>query len=98
MKSGFTSIVRAKRHHMPPCSSKPTFMERLPLPQTQQIDKITIHPSKNLIGNRLSIHDNTGRTVAAGELRDYTIDLSDFFPGMYLLKIDGEKPMKIIKR
>ena len=30
-------------------------------------------------------------------LPDYTIDLSIFSPSMYTLKIDGEKPMRIIK-
>ena len=40
--------------------------------------KITIYPSKNLIGNRFSIHDNAGRIVVDGELLDYTIDLSNF--------------------
>jgi Zn-dependent metalloprotease len=59
--------------------------------------EITIYPSKNLIGNRFSIQDNTGRLLAQGELRDYTIDLSVFSPGLYILKIDGEKPVKIIK-
>ncbi|HEX5169135.1 MAG TPA: fibronectin type III domain-containing protein, partial [Cyclobacteriaceae bacterium] len=60
--------------------------------------KITIQPSKNLIGSQFSIYDNTGRTLADGELLDYTIDLSNFSPGTYILKIDGEKPMKIIKQ
>ena len=59
--------------------------------------KITIYPSKNLIGNRFIIHDNAGRIVADGELLDYTIDLSNFSYGIYTLKIDGEKPMKIVK-
>jgi Zn-dependent metalloprotease len=59
--------------------------------------EITIYPSKNLIGNHFSILDNTGRLVAQGELRDYTIDLSHFLPGLYILTIDGEKPVKIIK-
>jgi hypothetical protein len=59
--------------------------------------RITIYPSKNLIGNHFSIHDNTGRILADGELRDYTIDLSNFSPGIYTLKIDGEKTLKIVK-
>ena len=59
--------------------------------------KITIYPSKNLIGNRFSIYDNTGRIVADGELLDYTIDLSNFSAGIHTLKIDGEKPVKIFK-
>lgn len=59
--------------------------------------KITIYPSRNLIGNRFIIRDNAGRTIADGKLPDYTIDLSDFSPGIYTLKIDGEKTMKIVK-
>jgi hypothetical protein len=60
-------------------------------------NKVTIYPSKNLIGNHFIIHDNAGRIVVDGELRDYTIDLSDFSTGIYTLKIDGENPMKIVK-
>ncbi len=59
--------------------------------------KVTIYPSKNLIGNRFTILDNAGRIVADGDLLDYTIDLSNFSTGLYILKINGEKPMKIIK-
>ncbi len=59
--------------------------------------KITIYPSKNLIGNRFSILDNAGRIVADGDLLDYTVDLSNFSTGIYILKINGEKPMKVIK-
>jgi hypothetical protein len=58
---------------------------------------ITINPSKNLIGNRFSVLDQAGRTLAHGPLVDYTIDLSDLAPGIYLLKIDGEKIMRISK-
>ncbi|WP_276372188.1 M4 family metallopeptidase [Chryseolinea sp. H1M3-3] len=61
-------------------------------------DKITIYPSKNLIGNHFIILDNTGRIVTEGALRDYTINLYNFNPGLYTLKIDGETPMKIVKR
>jgi hypothetical protein len=60
-------------------------------------NKVTIYPSKNLIGNHFIIHDNAGRIVVDGELWDYTIDLSDFSTGIYTLKIDGENPMKIVK-
>jgi Zn-dependent metalloprotease len=59
--------------------------------------KITIYPSKNLIGNHFSIHDNAGRVLVDGELLDYTMDLSNFPPGIYALKIEGEKTMKIVK-
>jgi Zn-dependent metalloprotease len=59
--------------------------------------EITIYPSKNLIGSRFSIHDNAGRQVANGELLNYTIDLSILATGIYTLKIDGERPMKIVK-
>lgn len=59
--------------------------------------KITIYPSKNLIGNRFSIRDNAGRTIADGELIDYTIDLSGILPGIYTLQIQGEKIIKIFK-
>lgn len=58
---------------------------------------ITIYPSKNLIGNRFSIQDNTGKTIAQGELQDYTLDLSAFSAGIYILKIEGENIMKIVK-
>ena len=60
--------------------------------------KVTIHPSTNLIGNRFIMHDEAGRIIADGELRDYTIDLSDFSPGIYILKIDGDKSVKIFKK
>ncbi len=59
--------------------------------------KITIYPSKNLIGNRFNIYDSSGKSVVNGELLEYTIDLSHFYSGVYILKIDGEKPMKIIR-
>lgn len=60
--------------------------------------KITIRPSKDLIGNRFAIHDNVGRILISGELRDYTIDLSNFSDGIYTLRIEGERIMKIVKR
>ena len=60
--------------------------------------EITLHPSKDLIGNHFSIYDNMGRTVADGKLADYTLDVSGFSPGVYTLKIDGEKAMRIVKR
>ncbi|MBI1769208.1 MAG: M4 family metallopeptidase [Bacteroidetes bacterium] len=60
-------------------------------------NKATIYPSKNLIGNYFNIYDNTGRIAAFGELLDYTINMSDFPPGIYNLKIDGEKPIRIVK-
>src|SRR6185436_4843597 len=60
-------------------------------------NRITIYPSKNLIGNAFSIHDNAGRQVANGELLEYAFELYNLSPGIYTLKIDGEKPMKIIK-
>ncbi|HEY5745875.1 MAG TPA: M4 family metallopeptidase [Chryseolinea sp.] len=59
---------------------------------------ITIRPSKNLIGNRFNIFDNVGRSMANGALSDYTIDLSILAPGIYTLQIEGESPMKIVKR
>lgn len=58
---------------------------------------ITIYPSKNLIGNRFRVRDNAGRTIADGELIDYTIDLSGISPGIYTLTIDGEMNVKIVK-
>jgi hypothetical protein len=58
---------------------------------------ITIFPAKNLIGSTFSMYDNTGKQVVNGELIDYTIDLSILSPGIYMLKIDGEKPLKIVK-
>jgi hypothetical protein len=59
--------------------------------------KITIYPSKNLIGNRFTILDNAGRIVTDGKLLAYTFDLSDLSAGIYTLKIDGGKTMKIMK-
>lgn len=61
-------------------------------------DKITLKPSKDLIGNRYIIADNAGRVVASGELADYTIDFSNYAPGVYTLKIDGEDAIRIVKR
>jgi Zn-dependent metalloprotease len=61
-------------------------------------DNITIHPSKTLIGNHFSICDEMGRQITNGYLASYTIDLSAFSPGVYILKIEGEKNMKIVKR
>lgn len=59
---------------------------------------ITIFPSKSVIGNYFCIYDAAGRKVADGKLLDYTIDLSVFAAGIYILKIDGEEPVKVIKR
>ncbi len=59
---------------------------------------ITLFPSKNLIGNFFGIYDNSGKQIVSGQLLDYTLDLSLLSPGFYTLKIDGEKPLKIIKR
>lgn len=58
---------------------------------------ITIYPSKNLIGSRFGIYDNAGKQVAYGDLLEYTIDLSLVPTGIFTLKIDGEKTMKIVK-
>jgi Zn-dependent metalloprotease len=58
----------------------------------------TIHPSKDLIGNHFSVQDNTGRVVVSGNLTDYVLDLSGLHAGIYLLKVDGERPMKIFKQ
>ena len=41
--------------------------------------------------------DNAGKQVVYGELLEYTIDLSILPIGVYTLKIDGEKTMKIVK-
>jgi Zn-dependent metalloprotease len=60
-------------------------------------DKVTIHPSKDLIGNRYTLIDNAGRIVAQGFMRSYTFDLSGLSSGLFILKIEGEDPMKIFK-
>jgi Zn-dependent metalloprotease len=60
-------------------------------------DKITIYPSKNLIGNQFTILDGTGKVLTNGELLDYTFDLSIFPIGIYILRIGGEKSVKIVK-
>jgi hypothetical protein len=59
---------------------------------------ITIYPSRNLIGNHFSIYDNMGKEAGNGVLTNYTINFSDYAAGLYTLRIDGEKPMKIVKR
>jgi Zn-dependent metalloprotease len=59
--------------------------------------KTTIYPSKNLIGSHFSIYDTAGKMIISGELLDYIIDLTNFSIGIYTLKIDGEKPMKMVK-
>lgn len=58
---------------------------------------ITIFPSRNLIGSIFSLYDNTGKQIVSGELTDYTIDFSILSPGIYMLQIDGEKPLKVVK-
>ncbi|WP_165823819.1 M4 family metallopeptidase [Pseudochryseolinea flava] len=57
----------------------------------------TIYPASSLIGNQFVMYDNVGRIVARGILTDYTLDLSNYLPGMYSLKIDGEKLMRVVK-
>lgn len=59
---------------------------------------MSIYPSKDLIGNSFIIYDNTGKKLISGQLLDYTFDLSVLSPGFYTLQIDGEKPLKILKR
>jgi hypothetical protein len=61
-------------------------------------NQVTIHPSKNLIGNPFVLCDNLGKIIASGILTDYRIDLSTASPGIYLLKIEGEAFMKITKQ
>jgi hypothetical protein len=58
---------------------------------------ITIYPSKNIIGNQYGIYDDSGRRVAGGELTDYAFDMSRLSAGVYILKIEDEEPMKIVK-
>jgi len=60
--------------------------------------KVTVYPSKNLIGNNFHIYDNMGRIVASGKLQDYTFDFSGLTPGVYTLKIEREAPMRIVRR
>jgi len=59
--------------------------------------KMTIYPSKNIIGNQYTIFDSAGKVVASGELLDYTFDLSILPAGIYMLRIEGEKIVKIAK-
>jgi hypothetical protein len=61
-------------------------------------NQVTIYPARNLIGNRFIILDNAGKELGNGLLMDYTIDLSVFPPGMYTLKIEGEKPVRIVRK
>lgn len=60
-------------------------------------DKITLQPSKNLIGNRFVLSDYSGKVLFSGALQDYTIDLSMFSRGVYTLMIDGEPPIRIVR-
>jgi hypothetical protein len=60
-------------------------------------DKIAIRPSKNLIGKGFNIYDNAGRMLFSGQLLEYTIDLTNFAPGLYILKIDGENIFRVVK-
>jgi hypothetical protein len=59
--------------------------------------EITIYPSQSLVGKHFSIHDNAGKEIIGGVLIDYSIDLSGLSAGIYLLKIEGEKLVKITK-
>jgi Zn-dependent metalloprotease len=59
--------------------------------------RITIYPSTNLIGKRFTLHDNAGRLVADGVLKEYTVDLSALSAGIFILKIAGEKHVKVVK-
>jgi Zn-dependent metalloprotease len=74
-----------------------TFYEETMFAPNPTDGEITVYPSKDLIGKRFNIHDGIGRIVKEGELLNYTIDFSGFYTGVYFLKIEGEKPMKIIK-
>jgi Zn-dependent metalloprotease len=60
--------------------------------------QVTIYPASNLIGYRFSLHDNMGRAVTQGRIIDYVLDLSTLPPGVYTLKIAGNKPFRIIKK
>ncbi|HYC86370.1 MAG TPA: fibronectin type III domain-containing protein, partial [Chryseosolibacter sp.] len=59
---------------------------------------LSIYPSKNLIGNRFSILDSTGRIISSGTLADYTLELAGLGPGIYTLTVEGERPMRFVKR
>jgi Zn-dependent metalloprotease len=61
------------------------------------LDKITLRPSKNLIGNHFVLSDNAGRIMLSGELLDYTIDFTNYARGVYVLRIDGEEPIRIVR-
>jgi Zn-dependent metalloprotease len=60
-------------------------------------DAITLYPSKHLIGNQFRIYDDTGRTMMEGKVLGYTFDLAALKAGVYILKIDQEQAMKIMK-
>ena len=60
-------------------------------------DRLTIYPSENLIGTHFSIVDNTGSIIIDGAFSDYTIDLSGFPSGVYILLVEGETPQRIVK-
>jgi Zn-dependent metalloprotease len=60
-------------------------------------DKIIIYPSRDLIGMSFQLLDFTGKLAGEGTLNDYTFDLSGLPEGIYILRIEGEDPMKIVK-
>ena len=59
---------------------------------------VTIYPSKDLIGNRFGIYDEKGGIMAEGELQDYTFDFSTYAAGVYIINIEEEKPIRIVKQ
>ena len=60
-------------------------------------DKVTIFPSVDMTGRRYTVHDSSGRLVLSGQITDYEIDFSFFAPGVYALRIEGEKVMRVVR-
>lgn len=58
---------------------------------------ITINPSVELRDKPFRIIDQSGRILISGSLDTYTIDLSSLATGIYLLQVEGENPMRVVR-
>ena len=61
--------------------------------------EITLLPSNNLLGKKAVIMDMRGRVMREGVLEEINIiDISSYSSGLFLLLIEGEKPMKFSRK
>lgn len=66
-----------------------------PIPVQKELH---IHSEENLAGKKVAIVDVTGRVVFHTTLKEqYVLDLSDLSSGVFVVKIENKKPMRIIK-